>query len=63
MKIIVPGKDLDTKVFTCTSCGCVFEATKGEYHLTHGDYYETFNVCNCPNCNALVREDKEHKTI
>ena len=57
MKIIKQGKtkeELDailkeTKRFECKTCGCIFEADKGEYKreedFIHGTYF-----CDCPNC-------------
>lgn len=57
MKIIKQGKSKEkleailkaTKRFECTTCGCIFEADKGEYtHTTQ--YNETHYYCKCPNC-------------
>lgn len=55
MKIITPG-DPDArrkkylKIFTCTLCGCVFEAEAGEYESRAAGYNETDYVAVCPCC-------------
>lgn len=57
MKIIKQGKTeeelkailKETKCFECKTCGCVFEADKGEYTYTT-QYNETHYYCKCPNC-------------
>lgn len=53
MKIIKPGNtEPKTISFSCSRCGCVFEAVRDlEARRVHdqrdGDYYE----CACPTCN------------
>lgn len=65
MKIIKEGKSKEeikailneTKRFECKTCGCVFEADKGEYEYLddyiYGEYY-----AECPNCCQRAREVK-----
>ena len=59
MNIIKQGKSKEelkailneTKRFECKTCGCIFEADKGEY--THRTYLnEMVYYCKCPNCRV-----------
>ena len=62
MKIIKQGKTKEelkvilnaTKRFECKTCGCVFEADKGEY--VEEEYGTTY--CACPNCGKNAFEVK-----
>lgn len=65
MKIIKKGKSKEeleailkvTKRFECKTCGCVFEADKGEYkYMDDGIYSEYY--CKCPNCAKDAYEVK-----
>lgn len=65
MKIIKRGKTKGelkailnkTKRFECKTCGCIFEANKGEYtEEEHGTTY-----CVCPNCDKNAFEVKMEK--
>lgn len=71
MKIIKQGKTEEelkvilnkTKRFKCKTCGCIFEADKGEYEyssscLNEGGYY----YCICPNCKKNAHEVKRRET-
>ena len=50
--IIQSGK-LDSKIFSCTKCGCVFEADESEW--TKDIFCDTiFISCKCPTCNSWV---------
>lgn len=63
MKIIKQGKSKEeleailnrTKHFECKTCGCIFEAIKGEY--TVEEYGTTY--CACPNCGGNTFEVKK----
>lgn len=63
MKIIKPGlskEELEAKLkavkrFQCTTCGCVFEADKGEYEADD-DYCRVVYYCKCPNCETNAFE-------
>ena len=52
IKIIKPGKKPDTtKRFTCSYCGCVFEADEDDYEVV----FESFDgysctTADCPTC-------------
>ena len=58
IKIIKPGKKPDTtKRFTCSHCGCVFEADVDDYEVV----YESLDGCycyaaDCPTCGLTVRK-------
>lgn len=60
MKIIKKGNITTTKYFTCNTCGCEFEAEKGEYKLTSQigimqgckNYY-----IECPCCKSYCEAD------
>lgn len=62
MNIIKQGKSKEelksilnkTKRFECKTCGCVFEADKGEYIIE--EYGTTY--CVCPNCGKNAFEVK-----
>lgn len=57
MKIIVPGvENTYPKIFYCTACGCIFEATKYEYefNIPRGK-----DVCKCPTCQSTTTEANE----
>lgn len=46
-----------TKKFSCTKCGCIFEADKGEYKgVSQMEYFDTrmSYKCNCPTCGEVV---------
>ena len=57
-KIIKPGKKPETtKRFTCSHCGCVFEADEDDYELE----FDSLNGCycyvaDCPTCGLTVRK-------
>lgn len=60
MKIIVKGdvnRLLKTKRFSCRECGCVFEASKGEYE-TGTQYNEEYYSCKCPMCKRTAYSDE-----
>lgn len=55
MKILKTGNSKDTEIweFSCT-CGCVFEATRGETHEMQQRPTETYaRFCDCPECGKL----------
>lgn len=63
MKIIKEGKTKEeleailkeTKMFECKTCGCIFEADKGEYKYEE-DYIYSVYCCECPNCAKIAYE-------
>lgn len=61
IKIIKPGKKPDTiKRFTCSHCGCVFEAHKDDCEVEFnslGGYY--CYALNCPTCGRTVRKPRD----
>lgn len=65
MKIIKQGKSKEelktilnkTKRFECKTCGCIFEADKGEYKFEE-DYICSTYYCKCPNCGGNAFEVK-----
>lgn len=46
---------LQTRRFKCDCCGCVFEATKGEYKSST-QYNEFYCFCKCPCCGENADE-------
>ena len=58
MRVIHPGKkDTKAKRFTCTGCGCVFEAERGEYTVvghTAWAYDGMTTKCVCPCCGKMA---------
>lgn len=65
MKIIVQGKTKEklkailnaTKRFECKTCGCIFEADRGEYETEEVQIY-SYHYCECPNCGQKANEVK-----
>lgn len=65
MNIIKQGKTKEelkailnaTKRFECKTCGCIFEADKGEYETEEVQIY-SYHYCNCPNCGQKANEVK-----
>jgi rubredoxin len=65
MKVIKQGKTKEelkailnaTKRFECKTCGCIFEADKGEYKSEDVQRY-TYYYCECPNCSMNASEVK-----
>ena len=60
MNVIKPGViPKETIRFSCSYCGCIFEADKGEYET--GPQYDPGYSCLCPTCghvcNAPWKED------
>lgn len=59
MKVIKSGRPVTIQLkkgplrFECRSCGCVFEAKKGEYRVG-SQYNETEYMCNCPECGQVT---------
>ena len=55
IKIIKPGKKPDTiRRFTCSHCGCVFEADKDSYGLVCDAYRRQWAYITCPTCGRKV---------
>lgn len=55
MNIIKPGKTPDSISFTCSACGCEYEADKKDYMLTDVMLYKNKVItdvysCDCPCC-------------
>ena len=65
MKILKQGKSKEelktilnaTKRFKCKTCGCVFEADRGEYETEEVQIY-SYHYCECPNCGQKSNEVK-----
>lgn len=65
MNIIKQGKSKEelkailnaTKRFECRTCGCVFEADRGEYETEEVQIY-SYHYCKCPNCGQKANEVK-----
>ena len=55
MNIIKPGEmPKETISFSCSYCGCIFEADKSEYET--GPQYDPGYSCRCPTCGRGCRE-------
>lgn len=63
MNIIKQGKSKEelktilnaTKRFECKTCGCIFEADRGEYETEEVQIY-SYHYCECPNCGQKANE-------
>lgn len=64
MKIIKRGNKLETKIFTCSRCGTIFEANEAEYYWKGVPQWEIDNYgiealrystccCKCPVCKSI----------
>lgn len=56
MKIIKHGvqkEDITKRMFSCDSCGCLFNANRSEYKLEEKRVCAT---CKCPECGNIARE-------
>ena len=68
MKILKQGKSKEelkailnaTKRFECKTCGCIFDADKGEYETEEVQIY-SYHYCECPNCGQKANEVKMRK--
>ena len=59
MKILKEGNlELlkQTKIFSCSYCGCVFKADRNEY-LTGKHYNDLYYTCTCPTCGKTVYQE------
>ena len=56
MKIIKRGKT-EEELKAILTCGCIFEANKGEYETEEVQIY-TYHYCKCPNCGQRANEVK-----
>ena len=55
MKIIKQGNINKLKAvirFTCSKCGCIFEADNTEYKIS-SQYNEEYCYCECPFCHKF----------
>lgn len=48
------------KQFICYSCGCEFEADRGEYHANF-EYFGRCYFCACPECLQVAKEVKKKR--
>lgn len=56
IKIIKPGRQGEIKRFTCSRCGCVFEADRDDYEKRRDDFrMEIYVLAACPSCGHFVR--------
>lgn len=59
MKIIKSRDSEKPRRFTCSMCGCVFEAEKGEYKTSYSDgrgEHIAKHSTTCPECERPVVE-------
>ena len=57
IKIIKPGRPGGIKRFTCSRCGCVFEADEDDYEKRRDDFrMELYVLAACPCCGYFVRK-------
>lgn len=49
---------LQSKLFECHRCGCIFGANGGEYS-TKITRFNTYYRCKCPECGTMLEADKE----
>lgn len=58
IKIIKPGRPGEIKRFTCSRCGCVFEADRQDYeevHILSNGYYLKID---CPCCGYIIHKPR-----
>lgn len=57
MDILIPGNLealKETKTFQCVTCGCRFNARRGEYVPAGLQYNQEYYMCICPCCDHRV---------
>ena len=62
MEIIKQGnieQVIESKMFECKRCGCVFKAERGEYESKQDCHNEMYYLCECPTCGKTVYQDEE----
>ena len=45
---------IETKMFECKRCGCVFKAELGEYESKQDTHNDVYYLCDCPTCRKKV---------
>ena len=57
IKIIKPGKDLNSLVYVtiCVTCGCEFKFDSAEIKKCN-DNAVSFKYVNCPHCNSVIQD-------
>lgn len=62
MKIIKQGsieQVIESKMFECKRCGCLFKAEYKEYERKQGCRNDTYYLCTCPTCGKTVYQSEE----
>lgn len=54
MRILVHGDKNNVITFTCTNCGCVFQATLSELDLYTSPSAKHVYICCCPECKKYT---------
>ena len=54
MRILVHGDKSDVITFTCTNCGCIFQANRSEFDSYTSASAKNIYVCFCPECKKYV---------
>ena len=48
------GQVIESKMFECKRCGCVFKAERGEYESKMDCRNDMYYLCDCPTCGKTV---------
>lgn len=62
MEIIKQGnieQVIESKMFECKRCGCVFKAVRGEYESKMDCRNDIYYLCDCPTCGKTVYQSEE----
>jgi hypothetical protein len=62
MEIIKKGnieQVIETKMFECKRCGCVFKAERSEYESKMDCRNDMYYLCDCPTCGKTVYQSEE----
>jgi ribosomal protein L24E len=56
MRIIKPGNNPDAEIWTgtCSNCGAIIEATRGELDVKHDQRDGSYAWSDCPDCKRIV---------
>ena len=62
MEIIKKGnieQVIESRMFECKRCGCVFKAERGEYESKQDTRNDMYYLCDCPTCGKTVYQSEE----
>ena len=53
------GQVIESKMFECKRCGCVFKAERSEYESKMDCRNDMYYLCDCPTCGKTVYQSEE----